>query len=196
MRPATRVLVLCAAALLVMVLAGCSSAHGNQAEAKPDKPPCGADGGCFEHHDFAWGYCHYQTLQSPEGKTFSGSLEIGIRKNISNPSESMCTIDLAFGGEITAINGTVSYKSYTGKHFASMVADLRACAVSGCPYPRGQEHLMSVKLLAEPNQSTHVSYGMRFDTPIKARRLLLVFNDDLAEAKPTSISVAFVGTLK
>ena len=159
----------------------------------PPPPGCDANGNCFAHIENGWSYFQYSTLAFQQ--TFSGAVEIGVSANAPDANASIVGISLGHPGDVVSISGNIDYKSWS-KSPASMIVDLRACTAPSCDYPSEQEHLMTIKAGADPGSHTALPFRATFRKPIHVDHFLLVFNDDLPEAKPTTISVGFSGEFK
>ena len=184
---------------LATILSGCgmnSLNIVNPPSVSAQAPPpvtCNDDGVCDTKVIASWGYYQYSTYESP--KTFSGAVEIGVNQNIADANQSIVGLPLAFPGNITSFSGDIDYRSW-GKNPASMIVEIRACTDANCTYPTAQEHLMLRKFTADAGSHETQSFAVKFATPVHADHLMLIFNDDLANAKPTTISVGFSGEFK
>jgi hypothetical protein len=76
-----------------------------------------------------------------------------------------------------------------------MFVDIRACTSSACLYPEQQEHLGAAKYTVKGLPQSLPLDGA-FSDPVTASAIMIVFNDDLDNAKPTTMSVSFAGTFK
>lgn len=185
---------------LAFTLSGCGNQIASvnaQAPASPTPTPvqavpanCGTNGACAATEIKQWGYCQYETHQY--GKSFTVSLEIGIKANQTDPSTSNCLLPLAGnGGNITSINGTVNYLPWTA-NVSSMALRINSNG-DGCDC--GENALYAGKLTVK-SAPVSLPISQVFITPIPAKVLYVLFNDDLATAKPTTISIALAGTLQ
>lgn len=188
--------------LLVLFASGC----GSQSALNPINPPtvhasgilpnCDANGACSATIFHAWGYCQWTSLQT--AKTFSVSFEMGMNTNAPANDASICTLPFGLGGGvITSINGN---SNSTPSNAASAPLDslwinLRSCTVVTCEYPNHQEHLVTQKYTTKGVPQS-VTFSGAFPGGIPSAGIMLVFNDDLATAKPVTISVAFSGTFQ
>jgi hypothetical protein len=158
-------------------------------------PPAGCDGNgaCSGNITHAWGYCDYSVYQT--AKTFTVALEIGITSTPKDPNDSLCLMPFASGGGlIKSIHGNTNYTPWTN-NLSSMLLDIRACTADACAYPGQQEHLGAAKYTVKGVPQSLPLDGV-FPDPVNATAVMVVFNDDLDAAKPTTISVAFSGTFK
>jgi hypothetical protein len=76
-----------------------------------------------------------------------------------------------------------------------MFVDIRSCTADACSYPGQQEHLGAAKYTIKGVPQSLPLDGV-FLEPVNAAAIMIVFNDDLDNAKPTTMSVAFSGTFK
>ena len=183
-----------------LLLSGC----GSISNLNPINPPtvhaqaappagCDGDGVCTGNITHPWGYCQYSTYQT--GKTFTVALEIGIKSTPTDGNDSLCLLPFASGGGlIKGIHGNTNYVPWT-TNLSSMFVDIRACTASACEYPTQQEHLGAAKYTTKGVPQSLPLDGV-FSEPINTAAVMVVFNDDLDNAKPTTISVAFSGTFK
>ncbi len=156
-------------------------------------PTCswdGLSGACAATINHSWGYCQYETHQY--GKSFSVQMEIGISSNQTNPADANCGLPLPNnGGLVTGISGTLNYLPWT-TNVSSMAVRINANG-DGCDC--GENTLYAGKI-AVHGAPASVPINNMFITPVPASVFFVLFNDDLAAAKPTTISVAFSGTLQ
>lgn len=184
--------------LFSFALAGCAGSSFNLINppavgAQSTPSGCDATGACSITNKLAWGYEDIATYTSAH--TIAGTIEIGLNSTPTNANDATVALPLTSAGDLTSISGNVDYRSW-GKNPASMIVDLRSCEDAACAYPSGQEHLATLKFTADPGSHTTIPFSARFETPIHVDHFMLVFNDDLDNAKPTTISVAFSGTFK
>lgn len=188
--------------LLVLFVSGC----GSHSAFNPINPPavqasgvlpnCDANGACSATIFHAWGYCQWTSLQT--AKTFSVSFEVGMNANAPANDASICTVPFGLGGGvITSISGnsnsTPSAASNTP--LDSLWINVRSCTVVTCEYPNHQEHLATQKYTTKGVPQS-LPFSGTFPAGIPSAGIMLVFNDDLATAKPVTISVAFSGTFQ
>jgi len=184
----------------VLVLAGCGRpiVHAQITAPTPVPSPtpvltprpaqCFAWGTCTAFEVHSWGYCQWQTEQGPT--TFTAMVEIGIRSTPTDPHDKNC--NLLFGGNlgaITSISGNMNYIS-DGVDRASMCARILTPG-----YGPATEWLAALKFAVHSRGEESNSFYQRFSSPIKTPGLWVDFDDDLDGAKPSTISVAFQGTL-
>lgn len=157
-------------------------------------PNCDGNGACGTTVIHAWGYCQFSTYQT--AKTFIVAVEIGINSNAPANDMTICTMPFAFGGGlITSINGNSNYTPWTA-NLSSAFIDVRSCTVVTCDYPVHQEHIAAQKYTIKGAPQS-VPFSANFiAAPIPSAGIMFVVNDDLANAKPTTINVAFSGTFQ
>jgi hypothetical protein len=185
--------------VLSVLLTGCGSSSFNpinppavHAQAAPP-PGCDGNGVCTGNITHSWGYCQYSTYQT--AKTFVVALEIGITSTPKDSNDSLCFLPFASGGGlIKSIHGNTNYTPWTN-NVSSMFLDIRSCTSSACRYPEQQEHLGAAKYTIKGVPQSLPLDGV-FSEPVNATGFMIVFNDDLDNAKPTTMSVAFSGTFK
>ncbi len=140
--------------------------------------------GCSGHVETDWGYCQYETHQTKH--TFQVWLEIGIRKG-QTAANSRCTLPFQSPPvNILSSHGNIGYLPFT-KNVTSMVA--RVETDSG-------EYLHAVKLATVNQLAVNTAVNSTFTEPLPAKQLIVVFNDDLENARPTVINVGLSGELK
>jgi hypothetical protein len=140
--------------------------------------------GCSGHVETEWGYCQYETHQTKH--TFQAWLEIGIRK-AQTAQNSRCTLPFQSPpAEIISSQGNIGYLPFT-KNVTSMVARVET---------DGGEYLHSVKLATVNQMAISTPVDVKFTEPVKAKQLIVVFNDDLENARPTVINVGLSGELQ
>jgi hypothetical protein len=188
--------------LLVLALAaliGC----GSQSAFNPINPPdvhafsvppnCNPDGTCSATYTTQWGYCQWQTYQT--AKTFVVAMEIGMNSNATPGSPSICEIPFALGGgTIKSIEGNSNYYTYSA-NLGSLWLDVRSCTTGACPFPQEQEHLFSQKYTVKGAPQSLPIHG-QWGIGLPAQYIMIVWNDDLANAKPVTINVNFSGTFQ
>ena len=144
---------------------------------------CSANG-CSGHVETDWGYCQYETHQTKH--TFQVWLEIGIRKG-QTAANSRCTLPLQSApANIISSHGNIGYLPFT-KNVTSMVARVET---------DNGEYLHAVKLATVNQMAINMPVDSTFTTPLAAKQLIVVFNDDLENARPTVINVGLAGQLK
>jgi hypothetical protein len=178
--------------LSLLLLAGCGG--GTTVHAGPALPTKGADfqtcsaDACSGHETTDWGYCHWEVHQGV--KTFSAQLEIGVSTNQADGSKARCNLKLPHGSS-TVINlrGTVNYTPFT-PNLSSMALWV---------YADAGETMYAAKMTAKGSPATVPIEGTAGQPLVYASPLLttgaftVYFNDDLPEAKPTTISLGFSG---
>jgi len=154
-------------------------------------PMCDTNGACNYQYNYTWGYCQWQSYQT--AKTFTVAVEIGI--NSGNVSD-VCYVPLAFGGNVVNAQGVTNYTPWTA-NLSSMFLNVRACtgAAFGCAYPSQQEHVFAHKYTVKGTPQS-VPFSSAFITPLTTNGFMVVFNDDLIAAKPTTINLSFSGNLQ
>ena len=144
---------------------------------------CSANG-CSGHVETDWGYCQYETHQTKH--TFQVWLEIGIRKGQTSEN-SRCTLPFQSPpANILSSHGNIGYLPFT-KNVTSMVARVET---------DNGEYLHAVKLATVNQLAVNTAVNSTFTEPLAAKQLIVVFNDDLENARPTVINVGLSGELK
>lgn len=145
-----------------------------------------------------WGYCQYETHRYTS--TFSVSLEIGVNANVTDPSTSNCFVPIPGGtANVTGIHGTLNYLPWTA-NVSSMALRINANG-DGCNC--GENTFYAAKLTAH-SAPVSVPIDVTPIVPISVINgangpgtfFVVLFNDDLGPAKPTTINVAFSGNIQ
>lgn len=187
------------------LLTGCGSTSF-LAQMNPINPPsvhaqtslpvgCSSNGACAGTTTNTWGTCQWSSYQT--SKTFVIALEIGVNSTPTDPSTSLCYVPLALAGSsIKTISGNTNFTSWnsTGS-VASVFMDVRACTASPCNFPDQQEHIATAYNTFKPAAPVSIPLQGSFGTTgIPVMAFMVVFNDDLAPAKPDTLHLVINGT--
>lgn len=158
----------------------------------PPPATCTDSGTCTANIQQGWAYFDYATYRSPH--SIAVTAEIGISSNAPDANASIAAWPLASPADVVSISGNLDYRSW-GNNPASMIIDIRACTDSVCSLS-GQEHLVNLKVTADPHSHAVVPFAVQFPVAIHVDHFIAVFNDDLQNAKPTTVSVGLSAVVK